>query len=403
LGFPAANGAEFVNPFAAGKRVNTTTRTNWGRLARLAVDDAFGIQGRQGLAPDARAKMNDSGRFAEADRGDHLLEIKDLTVDFVSVDGRVRILNGVSLNASKGEVVGIVGESGSGKTTLGLAILGLLDSPPAQIVRGSVVFEGNDLLKLRPKEMEAIHGTGINMVFQEPLDALNPVYTVESQIGEALKVQRKRENSAVSQETEEDRRRVITELLRNLCIDKPEEVLERYPHELSGGMRQRVAISISTIEKPRLVISDEPTTGLDAYVQGRILGMFSSRKKSGGTLLYITHDLTIASQICDRIYIMYAGRVMEAGETRSVLENPFHPYTNTLVASVPQGFEDAPPLAVQLGEPPDLRNLPGGCKFNPRCPYVMEICKKEEPKLEEILPGRHAACWRVDKTNGKFS
>jgi len=368
----------------------------------LAVDNVGETDARQTLAPAVGAPTSNFAR--PRDEGeDVVLEIKDLTIDFVSVDGRVRILTGVSLMAKKGEVVGIVGESGSGKTTLGMAILGLLDSPPANIVSGSIIFEGRDLLKLKPSEMEKIHGTGINMVFQEPLDSLNPVYTVETQIGEALKVQRKRQNPPVTQESEGETKKTITDLLRNLCIDKPEEVLERYPHELSGGMRQRVAISISTVEKPRMMISDEPTTGLDAYVQSRILGMFSAQRKAGETLLYITHDLTIASQICDRIYIMYAGRVMEAGETRRVLQEPLHPYTSTLVASVPQGYEDAPPLSVQLGEPPDLRNLPSGCKFNPRCPHVRDACKETEPKLEEIFTGRYAACWRVDKELGRFS
>ena len=344
------------------------------------------------MSPEDRSPTSD---------GANILDVDGLTVDFVSVDGRVRILNGVSLYAKKGEVVGIVGESGSGKTTLGLAILGLLDSPPAEIINGRIVFEGKEIMKLSQDELQKIRGTGINMVFQEPLDSLNPVYTIESQIGEALKVQRKRGSGTPVKVADGESRKEITELLRTLCIDKPDEVLERYPHELSGGMRQRVAISISTIEKPQLMISDEPTTGLDAYVQNRILGMFSAQRRSGETLLYITHDLTIASQICDRIYIMYAGRVMEAGETRSVLQNPVHPYTSTLVASVPDGFEDAPPLSVQLGEPPDLRNLPSGCKFNPRCPFAEDICRKEEPRLEEIQPGRYAACWRVEKTNGE--
>jgi len=369
----------------------------------LPADNPGETNARQALAPAVSAPPSYSPRPRKEGGEDIALEIKDLTIDFVSVDGRVRILNGVSLVAKKGEVVGIVGESGSGKTTLGMAILGLLDSPPARIVSGSVVFEGRDLLKLKPEEMEKIHGTGINMVFQEPLDSLNPVYTVETQIAESLKVQRKRQDPPVAQESEDETKKLITDLLRNLCIDKPEEVLERYPHELSGGMRQRVAISISTIEKPRLMISDEPTTGLDAYVQNRILGMFSAQRKAGETLLYITHDLTIASQICDRIYIMYAGRVMEAGETRGVLQEPLHPYTSTLVASVPQGFEDAPPLSVQLGEPPDLRNLPTGCKFNPRCPHAKDACKETEPKLEEIFADRYAACWRVDKALGRFS
>ena len=368
----------------------------------MPVNGLGGNEGRQTLAPEEGGRASGVPGPSQESGDVNLLKVDDLTVDFVSVDGRVRILNGVSLSAKKGEVVGIVGESGSGKTTLGLTILGLLDSPPADIVSGSIIFEGRDLLKLKPGEMQQIHGTGINMVFQEPLDSLNPVYTVETQIAEALKVQRKRQSSPATHETEGETRSLITDLLRNLCIDKPEEVLERYPHELSGGMRQRVAISISTIEKPRLMISDEPTTGLDAYVQNRILGMFSAQRKAGATLLYVTHDLTIASQICDRVYILYAGRVMEAGETRGVLQNPLHPYTHTLVASVPQGFEDAPPLPVQLGEPPDLRNLPTGCKFNPRCPHANDVCRKEEPRLEEVSPKRYAACWRVDKTNGKF-
>ena len=343
-----------------------------------------------------------SSRVTEPDRQGSLLTVDNLSVDFVSVDGRVRVLYGVSLDVRKGEIVGIVGESGSGKTTLGLAILGLLDSPPAEIVSGKVAFEGRDLLRLNSEEMVKIRGTGINMVFQEPLDSLNPVYRVQSQIEESIEVQRARRPPTPDQGKESDSKEVMTDLLRDLCIDKPDEVIEQYPHELSGGMRQRVAISMSIIEKPRLLIVDEPTTGLDAYVQNRILGMLSNLRKAGGTLLYVTHDLTVASQVCDRLYIMYAGRIMEAGRTVSVLEDPLHPYTHTLIASVPQGYEDSPPLPVQLGEPPNPAKLPGGCKFNPRCPYVRNVCREEEPQLVEVLPGRYAACWKVDGASGRY-
>ena len=343
-----------------------------------------------------------SSQVTERDRNRSLLTVDNLSVDFVSVDGRVRVLYGVSLDVKKGEVVGIVGESGSGKTTLGLAILGLLDSPPTEIVSGKVVFEGRDLLRLNSEEMVKIRGTGINMVFQEPLDSLNPVYRIQSQIEESIEVQRKRRLQMPDQDKESDSKAVMTDLLRDLCIDKPDEVIEQYPHELSGGMRQRVAISMSIIEKPRLLIVDEPTTGLDAYVQNRILGMLSNLRKAGGTLLYVTHDLTVASQVCDRLYIMYAGRIMETGRTLSVLEDPLHPYTHTLIASVPQGYEDSPPLPVQLGEPPNPAKLPRGCKFNPRCPYVKDVCREEEPQLVEVLPGRHAACWKVDGASGKY-
>jgi peptide/nickel transport system ATP-binding protein len=351
------------------------------------------------LAPQA-APLPAEGR--KADKGSRLLTVDNLSIDFVSVDGRVKVLNDISLHVNKGEVVGLVGESGSGKTTLGLAILGLLDSPPADIVSGRVTFEGRDLLPLKGEEMEKIRGTGINMVFQEPLDSLNPVYRVESLIEEAVEVQRRRNSPSTNSSKEEDTK-LITGLLRDLCIDKPDEVLEQYPHELSGGMRQRVAISMSMVEKPKLLIADEPTTGLDVYVQNRILGMLRELRNAGGTLLYVTHDLTVASQICDRLYIMYAGRIMEAGETHAVLDDSMHPYTNTLIASVPEGFEDSPPLPVQLGEPPNLARLPSGCKFNPRCPYVKDVCKAEEPQLMEVLPGRYAACWKVGGANGKYS
>jgi len=331
-----------------------------------------------------------------------LLSVDNLSVDFVSVDGRVRILNGVSLHVKRGEVVGIVGESGSGKTTLGLAVLGLLDSPPTEIVSGKVVFDGMELFKLGSDEMAKIRGTGISMVFQEPLDSLNPVYKVQSQIEESVDVQRKRTLSEGDKTKQDDSTKMVIGLLKDLCIDKPEEVLEQYPHELSGGMRQRVAISMSIIEKPKLLIVDEPTTGLDAYVQNRILGMLSDLRRQGGTLLYVTHDLTVASQVCDRLYIMYAGRIMETGGTKSVLEDSLHPYTHTLIASVPQGYEDSPPLPVQLGEPPNLAKLPSGCKFNPRCPYVKQVCKEEEPVLVEVQAERYAACWKADVTNGKY-
>ena len=336
-----------------------------------------------------------------AGKDEDLLRVDSLSVDFVTVDGRVRILDGVSLHVKKGEVVGIVGESGSGKTTLGLAILGLLDSPPAEVGCGSIEFEGRDLLRTSPEEMSKIRGTGINMVFQEPLDSLNPVYRVQSQMAESIEVAGRR-TLAKPQGVEAGSRDVMVGLLRDLCIDKPEEVLEQYPHELSGGMRQRVAISMSIIEKPKLLIADEPTTGLDAYVQNRILSMLSDLKKTGGTIVYITHDLTIASQVCDRLYIMYAGRIVESGKTRGVLEDSLHPYTRTLIASVPEGYVDSPPLPVQLGEPPNLSELPPGCKFNTRCPYAKDVCREEEPPLMEVVQGRQVACWKVDGANDKY-
>jgi peptide/nickel transport system ATP-binding protein len=338
----------------------------------------------------------------QPDYGQELLSVNNLSVDFVSVDGVVRILDHVSLKISRGEVVGVVGESGSGKTTLCLTILGLLDSPPAQISTGEIVFEGRNLLKLDAGAMERLRGTGINMVFQEPLDSLNPVYKVESQIKESIEARDKMGGNEIIHKNGDESAKLMADLLKTLCIDQPDEVLKEYPHELSGGMRQRVSISMSIIESPRLLIADEPTTGLDAYVQNRILRILADMRKSGMTLLYVTHDLTVASQVCDRLYIMYAGRLMEVGDTQEVLENSLHPYTTTLIASVPQGFEDSPPLPIQLGEPPDLKKLPTGCKFHPRCPYARDICRREEPVLKEVKPGRSIACWKFD-SDGRFS
>jgi len=326
-----------------------------------------------------------------------LLEVKNLTVDFASIDGRVRVLYDVSLKVNKGEIVGIVGESGSGKTTLGLSILRLLDSPPAEVVGGSIIFDGKDLFKVPEDELWRVRGTGMNMVFQESLIALNPVYRVESQIGESIDVLEKSRNASI---TEEEKQKEMLNVLKELCLDRPEAVLKKYPHELSGGMRQRVSIAMSIVETPKLLILDEPTTGLDAYVQNRILQIIRKLNHDLGlSIILITHDLTVASQICERIYVMYAGRVVEVGRSEQILEEPLHPYSETLLAALPKGFEDSPPLPVPSGEPPDLKHLPNGCKFNPRCPYVVEICRAKEPELSEFLD-RMIACWKYP-TNEK--
>ena len=324
-----------------------------------------------------------------------LLKVENLSVDFASVDGRVHVLNDVALRVNRGEIIGIVGESGSGKTTLGLAILRLLDTPPAEVISGSVVFEGKDIMKLEEDELWQVRGTGMNMVFQESLISLNPVYRVESQIGESIVVAGKSKKTPVSGDKKHEE---MLEVLRQLCLDKPEVVLKKYPHELSGGMRQRVSIAMSIVQTPRLLILDEPTTGLDAYVQNRILQIV--RKLShefGVSMMLITHDLTVAAQICDRIYVMYAGRVVEVGNSDQILEKPLHPYSETLLAALPKGFNDSPPLPVPSGEPPDLRHLPGGCKFNPRCPYVMEICKRNEPPLIDYK-SRWISCWKYTES-----
>ena len=328
-------------------------------------------------------------------RSRNLLAVDGLTLDYATVDGRVRVLENVSLHIEKGEIVGIVGESGSGKTTLGLAIIGLLDSPPADIINGSIVFEGNDMRVLNPAELTRYRGTAIGMVFQESLAALNPVYKTETQLRESIEVLQRAQKLHLTAGAEAE---MMVEILKDLRLDKPEVVLKKYPHELSGGMRQRISIAMAIVEKPRLLILDEVTTGLDVYVQNRILTILKDlNKRTGTTMILITHDLTVASQICDRLCVMYAGRVMEEGKAESVLNNPRHPYTQKLMAAIPQGFVDSPPLPAPTGEAPDLRRLPAGCKFHPRCPFVMPKCKETEPPIFEAPDGARVSCWLEEK------
>ena len=323
-----------------------------------------------------------------------ILEVEDLSVDFVTVDGRTRVLNNISFHADQGEFVGIVGESGSGKTTLGLAILRLLDSPPAQIVSGKISFNGQDVMKLTNSHLAELRGTGMNMIFQESLISLNPVYRVESQIEESLDVL---ERARKILEKDGAKRKKMISVLEELCLDQPELVLKKYPHELSGGMRQRIAIAMSIVEEPDLLILDEPTTGLDVYVQNRILQILKKLNRDQGlSMVLITHDLTIASLVCDRMYVMYAGRVMEVGKSDEILEKPLHPYSESLLDALPLGFENSPPLPVPSGDPPDLKSLPAGCKFNPQCPLVMDICRSHEPRLIARPDGRSVACWKYD-------
>ena len=291
--------------------------------------------------------------------------------------------------------MGVVGESGSGKTTLGLSIIGLLDSPPAEVIDGSIGFEGRNLLKLDYADLAQVRGPGIGMVFQESLAALNPVYRTDTQLKEAIEVLRRTEKLDLTNKAET---KMMIEILNALRLDRPEWVLKKYPHELSGGMRQRVSIAMAIVERPKLLILDEVTTGLDVYVQNRILRILKElNRRTGTAMMFITHDLLVASQICDRLYVMYAGRVMEEGKTEHILNSPAHPYTQKLFAAIPQGFVDAPPLPAPKGEAPDLRKLPTGCKFNPRCPLVMERCKASEPPAFQTDQGSKVLCWLLEK------
>ena len=348
----------------------------------------------QGTQTPSNQQRSES-TLADSDADRDLLNVDGLTLDYATIDGRVRVLEKVSLQMRKGEILGVVGESGSGKTTLGLAIIGLLDSPPAEIMNGSITFEGKNLLKLSPAELSQFRGPGIGMVFQEALAALNPVYRTDVQLRESIKVLERANGMNLSAEGED---KLMIDTLNDLRLDKPEWVVKKYPHELSGGMRQRVSIAMAIVEKPKLLILDEVTTGLDVYVQNRILNILKDlNRRTGTAMMFITHDLMVASQICDRLYVMYAGRVMEEGGTERILNAPAHPYTQKLFAAIPHGFVDSPPLPAPVGEAPDLRNLPTGCKFHPRCPFVMEKCKEKEPAFFETDDDRSVLCWLLEK------
>ncbi len=327
---------------------------------------------------------------------ERILEVKDLSIKYKFLDYSIPVVNKVNFYVNRGEKVGIVGESGSGKTTLALAIAGLLDSPPAFHEGGKIIFDGKEINPiLTPERNKGNVLKGLNMVFQEPLTALNPVYRVKDQLLEsmiAIGIVNKNDKNSISRGIEK-----IKKILLELSIDNPEAVIEKYPHELSGGMRQRVAIALALLQDPKLVIMDEPTTGLDVVTQVRLMKIISrTQSEIGLSLIIITHDLSVAAQICDRIYVMYAGRIVEFGKTSEIMNKPKHPYTSLLLSSIPAGFYDSPPLTTVVGHPPDMRHIPSGCAFRPRCPYAMEKCQISEPQIVMLENGRGVRCFLYD-------
>jgi peptide/nickel transport system ATP-binding protein len=302
------------------------------------------------------------------------LEVQDLKTHFFTRAGVARAVDGVSFEVRPGEVLGLVGESGCGKTVTGFSILGLVD-PPGRIVGGRILFDGTDLLKLGEDEMRRIRGARIAMVFQDPMMTLNPVLRIDTQMVEAV-----RAHQDVS--TEEARDQAKTALGR-VGIPSPESRLRSYPHQFSGGMRQRVAIAIALLNRPKLIIADEPTTALDVTIQAQIL--YEAQKlcrESGTALIWITHDLSVVAGLADRICVMYAGRIVEQGTVDEVLDAPRHPYTHGLIGSVPSRNRRGAPLAQIPGMTPALLNLPPGCAFRTRCPRAAAKCV-EEPALEK--------------------
>ncbi|MCS6797130.1 MAG: ABC transporter ATP-binding protein [Myxococcota bacterium] len=323
-----------------------------------------------------------------------LLEVRDLAVAFHTDEGVVRAVDGVDLDVAEGATLGLVGESGCGKSVTSLALLRLLPEPAGRIERGSVRFEGRDLLALSEREMCRIRGDRIAMIFQEPASALNPVYTVGDQIAEALRLHRGLGRKAA-------RARAI-ELLAEVGIPAPAERVHAYPHQLSGGMRQRVMIAMALCCRPRLLIADEPTTALDVTIQAQILDLLGRlQRELGMSVILITHDLGVVAELAEQVVVMYAGKVVERAPTRALFAEPLHPYTQGLMRSVP-GFGDnarARRLPTIPGVVPDLRALPPGCRFADRCDRVEPACRQAQPPLVR-LGHREVACFVVAREAG---
>ncbi|MBZ0283765.1 MAG: ABC transporter ATP-binding protein [Anaerolineae bacterium] len=320
-----------------------------------------------------------------------MMEVKDLVTHFHTQEGTVYAVNGVSYKLYEGETLGVVGESGSGKSVHVLSIMGLIPSPPGKIENGEVFFRGRDLLKLTPEEMRAVRGAEIAMVFQDPMTSLNPVLTIGTQITEALKL-----HLGMSDKEATER---AADLLAMVGIPDPMKRLKNYPHQFSGGMRQRAMIAMALSCNPKLLIADEPTTALDVTIQAQILDLVRRlRDEIGMAMIWITHDLGIVAGLADTVQVMYAGRIVERGPTKEVFKDTRHPYTLGLLKSLPRldkrGGGDK--LNQIEGSPPDMRKVPTGCSFAPRCPYRLEKCWEETPPLEpgEGSAAEHLkACW----------
>ncbi|MDA4123081.1 MAG: ABC transporter ATP-binding protein [Thaumarchaeota archaeon] len=314
-----------------------------------------------------------------------VLDVKDLVTHFQTPEGTVQAVRGVSFDVGYGDSVGIIGESGSGKTITALSVLRLVPPPYGKTLAGQVNFKGEDLLKVTDKHMREIRGRDIGMIFQDPTSSLNPVLALNTQLGEGMR-------EHMHHSSQEVGRRMVN-LFDKVGIKPASERLHNFPHQLSGGMKQRVMIAISIACEPALVIADEPTTNLDVTIQAQILRLMKGLKDEFNTsLLYITHNLGIVAQMCKRVNVMYAGKVVESGDVRTVLKNPKHPYTMGLLKSIPK-LGSKEPLVSIPGMPPNMIAIPSGCPFNPRCPYVMERCRTDVPELRDVGDGHAVSCW----------
>src|SRR5256712_3745218 len=321
--------------------------------------------------------------------GDVILEVDDLHTYCFTRWGVVKAVDGVSFSLRQGETLGIVGESGSGKTMTALSLLRLVPRPTARIVRGSIRLGGEDLLAKSEREMRAIRGRRISMILQDPQTSLNPVFTIGNQLIEAIRIQHRDGHRSLV-------RRAI-DGLKQVRVAAPERRVQDYPHQISGGMKQRVVGAIAISCEPGVIIADEPTTSLDVTIQAQYLRLLREiQEETGLSIIFITHDFGIVAKMCDRVMVMYAGRAVETGSVRDIFNHPSHPYTQALLNSVPKLEERTTRLYSIEGQPPALWNLPSGCRFAARCPYTDERCEREYPPSFPVVEGHTADCWRLE-------
>jgi len=319
-----------------------------------------------------------------------LLDIRHLSTHFRTPQGTVRAVDDIDLAVDAGDVLGIVGESGCGKSVLSLSILRLLPMPPAIFAGGQILFGGQDLLRASKEEIRRIRGNRISMIFQEPMTALNPVFTIGNQLSETFRVHWSLGRQQAFEKS--------CEMLEKVGVPAPRRRMKEYPYQLSGGMRQRVMIAMALACRPALLIADEPTTALDVTIQAQILELMSQlRRELQTAIIIISHDLGVIAETARRVAVMYTGRIMESADTVSLFDNPLHPYTRGLMRAIPSLEGDVGEELYEIeGVVPSLSALPPGCPFNPRCPLVGDICREQRPELREIAPGHRAACWMVD-------
>ena len=317
-----------------------------------------------------------------------VLEVADLCTYFSTRWGTVKAVDGVSFTLRRGETLGIVGESGCGKSVTMLSLMRLVPTPPGEIVNGRILLEGQDLLQLSEHEMSKVRGSRIALIIQDPMTSLNPVFSIGSQVTEAIRIHQAIPKLSVLEQA--------LDVLRKVNIPAAESRVKDYPHQLSGGMRQRVVGAIGISCEPAVLIADEPTTSLDVTIQAQYLKLLKDlQRQSDLALIFITHDFGVVARMCDRVAVMYAGKIVETGAVRQIFNNPSHPYTEALLASVPKLEEDVERLYAIEGQPPALHNLPPGCAFADRCPYVLERCRQEYPPPFPVAESHQAACWRL--------